>query len=148
MMTIDTNVLVYLADDAEPQKQAVARALLDGLSTRPVSVGLQVIGEFQNALRRKLKQPPWTAAQLARNLMAVFPQFSYSSAAVEAALTQLAAGRLSYWDALLLAAAREAGCTAIFSEDLQDGATVLGVEIINPFGPDGLSPRAAQALAS
>ena len=82
MMTIDANVLVYLADDAEPQKQAVARALLDGLSTRPVSVGLQVIGEFQNALRRKLKQPPWTAAQLARNLMAVFPQFSYSSAAV------------------------------------------------------------------
>ena len=58
----------------------------------------------------------------------------------------MAAGRLSYWDALMLASAAEVGCTIMLSEDMQDGATLLGLEIVNPFGPDGVSRRAAALL--
>ncbi len=58
----------------------------------------------------------------------------------------MATGRLSYWDALMLASAREAGCSAFISEDLQDGARLFGMEIVNPFGAQGPSPRAIELL--
>ena len=57
------------------------------------------------------------------------------------------AGRASYWDALLIATAAEAGCTLILTEDLQDGTKLAGVEIHNPFDPGGgLTARARRLL--
>ena len=148
MITIDTNIFVYLADDDEPTKQAQARELIGALAADKVAVGLQVVGELQNVLRRKLGQPPWVAAQAARNLMVRYANFTATPTAVELALTQLATGRLGYWDALLLTSAKEAGCIQILSEDLQDGAEVLGLRIINPFGPEGLNQNARALIAS
>ncbi len=46
----------------------------------------------------------------------------------------------------MLASARTAGCTVMISEDMQDGATLLGLEIVNPFGANGPSPRATELL--
>src|ERR1700746_266458 len=52
-----------------------------------------------------------------------------------------AAERMSCWDGLLLATAREAGCAAILvailTEDLADGAELGGVRIHNPFAAGG-----------
>ena len=57
------------------------------------------------------------------------------------------AGRASYWDALLVATAGEAGCTLILTEDLTDGAVLSGVEIHNPFAAaGGLTARAGRLL--
>jgi predicted nucleic acid-binding protein len=61
-------------------------------------------------------------------------------------LAQSAAGRLSYWDALLLASCAQAGLTVLLSEDMQDGFKLGGVEVVNPFGPSGLSARAREVL--
>ena len=58
----------------------------------------------------------------------------------------MASGRLSYWDALMLASAREVGCTTFISEDLQDGARLFGLEIVNPFGATGPSSRVCELL--
>jgi predicted nucleic acid-binding protein len=148
MITIDTNIFVYLSDDDQPAKQAQARELIAALAADKVAVGLQVVGELQNVLRRKLRQPPWIAAQAARNLIVRYANFTATPSAVELALTQLAAGRLNYWDALLLASANEAGCVQMLSEDLQDGADVLGVRVLNPFGPEGLNDQARALIAS
>ena len=46
----------------------------------------------------------------------------------------------------MLVSAAEAGCTAMLSEDMQDGAVLHGVEIVNPFDMGGMSPRAAERL--
>ncbi len=147
MMTLDTNILVYVSDDGEAAKQRVAKQVVRVLSERRQPLGLQVIGELQNALRRKLKQPPWTAAQNARNALHAFDIFPPSEAGAEEALTLMASGRLNYWDALLIASARSAGVTTMFSEDMQDGQRWGVVEIINPFTPDGgLSARARELL--
>jgi predicted nucleic acid-binding protein len=146
MITLDTNILVYLSDDDEPIKQAQARELIGALAADTVAIGLQVVGELQNVLRRKLRQPPWVAAQTARNVLVAFPSFGATPTSVETALTQAATGRLGYWDALLVASARESGCEVLLTEDLQDGAHVLGVEIVNPFGAEGLSNRARAVL--
>ena len=51
---------------------------------------------------------------------------------------------LSYWDALMLAAARQQGCAFLLTEDLQHGQQIDGVQIVNPFltGPELIEPSA------
>ena len=147
MITIDSNVFIYLLDDASPAKQAIAAQVISAVSARPAAIALQVVGEVQSVAIRKLKTPPFIAAQFARNILTTFDTLGAVSADADVALGQLASGRLSYWDALLIACTRRNGCSALLTEDMQDGATILGLEIVNPFGPDGLSPRASELLA-
>jgi predicted nucleic acid-binding protein len=148
IVSVDTNVFVYAADDDEPDKQKIARDALARLATRGAPVGLQVIGELQNALRRGLGMPNHLASQQARNIFTAFGSFPYDAACVDQALAQSAAGRLSYWDALLLSACDRAGIQALLSEDMQDGFVLGRVEVINPFGPLGLTDRARAVLES
>lgn len=147
MISADTNILVYAVDDRdEDGRQAVARAVVLRLTALQQPMALQVVGELQNVLRRRLKLPPHVAMQQARNIFATFPNFAYDAGCVEIALGQAAAGRFSYWDALLLASCARAGITALLSEDMQDGSVFQGVQIVNPFSPQGLSPRARDLL--
>jgi predicted nucleic acid-binding protein len=147
MISLDTNVLVYVSDDEAPAKQAVAIQLLAMLNERRQPLGLQVIGELANVLHRKLRHPPWAAAQHARNVLHAFDIFPTSETAAEEALSMMASGRLSYWDALLLTSARETGVKVMLSEDMQDGFKFGAIEIVNPFAPDGgLSARAQELL--
>lgn len=147
MITADTNVLVYLWDHDAPAKMEVARLVVSVLAERSGRLGLQVIGETQNVLRRKLRQPPWEAAQNARNLLVAFDSFVASEANASEALALMATGRLSYWDALLVTAARDAGCRTMLSEDMHDGARFGDLEIVNPFAAEGPSARLTALLA-
>lgn len=146
MITADTNIFVYASDPAAPLKQAIAAHVIRELAIRHAPVALQVVGELQNVLRRKLKIDRLLAAERAGDVLKVFNCFPPSRTAAVAALEQMALGRLSYWDALMLASAREAGCTTFISEDLQHGARPFGLEIINPFGEAGPSARIRQLL--
>lgn len=147
MITADSNVFVYLYDDRAPEKRATAEQVVRALSGRRSLLALQVVGEVQNVLRRKFKAPSWQAAQAGYNLLLTFETFAYSRNAVDRALGHLSTGRFSYWDALLLASADEAGCTVLLSEDMQDGDRLGNVEISNPFASDGgLSARARELL--
>ena len=147
MITADTNVLVYLWDNGAPLKMRVASQVAAFLAARSWPLALQVIGETQNVLLRKLRQPPWQAAQNARNLLTAYPSFQASVTNAAESLTLMAAGRLGYWDAMLVTAARDAGCSVLLSEDMQDGARHGALEIVNPFGGAGPSER-LQALFS
>ena len=142
----DTNVYIYLHDDRDVEKQATAQHLLRCMFAGNAAVSLQVVGEVQNVLLRKLKFPVHVAQQEARNVFVSLPSFAYDAACVERALAQAAAGRLAYWDALLLAACDRARIAVLFSEDMQDGYRMGGVEVVNPFGTAGLSERAREHL--
>lgn len=147
MMTVDTNVLVYVHDDHVPAKQTTAITVVRELMRREAPLALQCVGEFQNTVPRKLGVTPWLAAQEARNLLMSFTTFKSTESACLAALDVAATSRRSYWDALLIASAAEAGCTVLFSEDRQDRPSIAGVEIVNPFDPHGfLSDRAKDLL--
>ena len=147
MITADSNVFVYLYDDLAPEKRATAEFVVRALAERRSAVALQVVGEVQNVLRRKFKIPNWKAAQVGYNLLQTFETFAYSRDAVDRALGQLSAGHRSYWDALLLASADEAGCTTLLSEDMGSGERLGSVEIVNPCAPGGeLSARARELL--
>jgi predicted nucleic acid-binding protein len=148
IVAADTNVFVYAADDRDPAKQAVAREVFQALVAGSQPISLQVVGEVQNVLRRRLGMPTPVASQQARNLFAAFPSFGYDGACVDLALAHASAGRLGYWDGLLLAACSRAGVEALLSEDMQDGAVFAGVRVINPFASGGLSEAARAALAA
>jgi predicted nucleic acid-binding protein len=91
--------------------------------------------------------PAAEAAAQVNDWLSFFPAVAVSANAVRAALADAVAGRASYWDALLVATAAEAGCAVILTEDMADGAVLGGVEIHNPFDPGGgLTARSRQLL--
>jgi predicted nucleic acid-binding protein len=145
-VSADTNVFVYAADDRDPVKQATARTVYAWLLAAGQPLSLQVVGEFQHVLRRRLGMPAAVASQQARNLFVAFPAFAYDAPCVDLALAHAAAGRFSYWDGLLLAACSRAGVDVLLSEDMQDGSTFAGVRVVNPFADDGLSQSARDIL--
>jgi len=129
----DTNVLVYADDAGSPKKRDRAIALFaEHLGQGTAVVSLQVLQEYFVAATRKLRVAPETAQRkveiLARGRVVRF-QASDVIAAIELhRLTQI-----SFWDALIVHAARSAGATLLYSEDLQPGAVLGGVRVVNPF---------------
>lgn len=129
---LDTNVLVYALDDADPVKKTTARSLLTG----PVDAVLsaQVLNEFYVTITRKLR--PAVAPEIATELVRRLARLP--CVAIDAQLVQLAmqAGQrwqLSHWDALVIEAARQAGCTRVLSEDLAADTNYNGLTVENPF---------------
>jgi predicted nucleic acid-binding protein len=145
--TLDTNILVYSVDQSAGARHQLAKLIVRRAIQSSCLLTLQAISEFYAVATRKQKMPVSDAARVASDMMAIFPMVAGSASAIRAALATACAGTASYWDALLIATAAEAGCTAILTEDLSDGATLLGVQILNPFGVDGLMPAAEALLA-
>jgi predicted nucleic acid-binding protein len=143
--TLDTNVLVYSIDIQAGRRHVLAREIVDEAIDRNCRLTLQAVSEFYAAVTRKQSLVGRDAAAHAAELLLLFPTSTASAGPVQAALALSMAGRASYWDALLIATAAEAGCTAILTGELADGTDLLDVRIVNPFAGDRLSP-AAEAL--
>jgi predicted nucleic acid-binding protein len=127
---LDTNVLVYATVTDDP-RAAIAMALLEQGGT----ISVQVLNEFTNTAIRKLKRS-WsdvTAALAAFRLL--LPSLLPITVAMhEAALEMAQRDRVSFYDALIVAAALEAGCSTLLSEDMQHGRVIDGrLTIQNPF---------------
>ena len=145
-LAADTNIFVYAVDERDPRKRQIAQDLVVALIDAGASISLQVIGELQSALTRRLKVPATIAADESRKLLQAFSTIVHDQACVEMALDEAAFGRFSYWDALMLATCSDAAVDVLFTEDLQDGSRFRSVRIINPFGPVGLSSSALDVL--
>ena len=132
---IDTNVLVYRYDSRDPVKQLRAQELVkSGIENQTAVVSAQVLGEFFTTVTRKIQIPLSTEeAQAAVDLISTLKVVALDLALVRRAIsTQIRYG-ISYWDALIVAAAESAGCTRILSEDLNPGQAYNGVVVVNPF---------------
>jgi predicted nucleic acid-binding protein len=143
--TIGTNILVYSVDLAAGEKHEIAMEIIRRARYAPCWLTLQSISEFYTVVTRKRMVPRPEAGRLSSLLLDLFPAVVTSVAAVRSAMADSVSGRSSYWDALLIATAAEAGCTAILTEDLADGHAMHGVRVLNPFGDAALTP-AAEAL--
>jgi len=145
--TLDTNLLVYSIDNVAGAQHRLAREIVDRAVECECWLTLQALGEFYVAATRKGIMPRFEAAAQAGDWLELFPTVTASPAAVRAALTEAAAGRASYWDALLVATAAEAGCTIVLTENMSDGSVLGGVRVHNPFAPSGeLTDRARGLL--
>ena len=132
---VDTNVLVYAHDRSETRKQPIAQAMLDVLwRTRSGVLSTQVLQEFYVVTTRSFDPPMRRGA--AREVVALYGEWPIVQ--VDVALI-LAASKLeerrafSFWDALVVEAARRCGATRLLTEDLQAGRRIDGISIENPF---------------
>ncbi len=132
---LDTNVLVYAYDRSAPRKQVRAQELLkQGLEEDSAVLSVQVLGEFFVTVTRKIRTPLSLAeAREVVDMMAVLPLVDTDRPLNRRAIEICERHQISYWDALIVAAAQRASCGKVLSEDLQSGATYDGVRIENPF---------------
>ena len=134
--SLDTNVLVYAVDRDAGERHDWSRALLGRAARRDCVLTVQALAEFFHVTTRKNLLPIARARAFVRDWLDVFQVVSADTAALVDAMDAVEEHRLSFWDAMLWATALHAGCSAILSEDLQDGRRLSGVEIINPFNVD------------
>ncbi|MGQ0733779.1 MAG: PIN domain-containing protein [Acidobacteriota bacterium] len=131
---VDTNIFVYADDRAAKTKRVRARTVLSELiRTRRIVVSTQVMQEYFVAAIKKLGLSPERArirVERLNRLDVVLIRPELILGAID--LCRLHA--LSFWDALVVRSASAAGCGRLLSEDLQDGQTIDGVRIENPFG--------------
>ena len=129
----DTNILIYTDDKATPAKQRRALELVaEHRRARTGVVSLQVLQEYFVTVTRKLHVDPHIARRKVE-LLAEFDVAAPDVADIVAAIDLHRLHRFSFWDALTLRAAKEAGCSVLFSEDMQDTREMDGLQIVNPF---------------
>lgn len=132
---VDTNLLVYSRDARDALKQERAREWLDFLwNTRRGRVSRQVLQEYYVTVTRKL-QPGLTVAEARADVRALFHWLSpiEPGALIEAAWALQDRCSLSFWDALIVAAAQAMGCGFVLTEDLPAGQDLEGVQVVSPF---------------
>jgi predicted nucleic acid-binding protein len=124
----DSNILVYTAT-SDPRKQRAAACLNAG-----GSASIQVLNEFVHVARRKLRKD-WPAIELAlvqfRALLDDIMPITLNTHVGALALAQ--SHSFSFYDALIVSSAIEAGCDTLYSEDMQHGRSIGGLTILNPF---------------
>ena len=130
--SLDSNLLVYFYDPRDAYKQAVAQQIVADAALRDCMLGLQAAGEFYAAATRKKILTRADGGRAVLTYLSTFATFQATMNAHVAAAREAVAGRFSYWDAVLLASAAEAGCTLMLSEDMKDGAKLGAITVRNP----------------
>ncbi len=133
---LDTNIFVYLFDEADQRKHLISRAIVGrGLDDGSATISFQVVQETLSVITGKLRVPvqlpdarEFLASTLAP-LWTVQPQPALYARALELRERY----GFSFYDSLIVAAAFEAGCDRILSEDLQHGQRIETLVIENPF---------------
>ena len=131
---LDSNVFVYLIDP-DTTKRVRARAIVERALSTNGTVSFQVVQETLNAVLRKVPVPITDAdahdllEKTLRPLWKVMPSVVLYRRALHVR------GRYGYafYDSLIIAAALEAGCERLLTEDMQDGQQIEGLRIVNPF---------------
>jgi predicted nucleic acid-binding protein len=140
LLTLDTNVLIYVVDSRDAAKQRIAQEILAGVRSANVRLTTISLGEFFHVSTRKR----FLSAANARRTMAAFsalaPVVPYDIRHLSQGAAEAEAGRFSFWDAVILASAEEAGCTICVSEDMGHGTRLGNIRVSNPFGPRGIAP--------
>jgi predicted nucleic acid-binding protein len=133
--TLDSNLLVYASDRQGGARHRSANDLVRRASGLDCTLTLQALAEFFRVTTGKFDVAPRTAAEIVNGWRDVFPVCSADDMALVDAMDAADAHALPFWDAMLWATARRAGCRAVLSEDFQDGRELGGVIFINPLLP-------------
>jgi len=141
LILIDTNLLVYLYDQKQADRQAQSHRVLEQLElTRSGRLSVQALAEFFSVATRKLS-PGLTPAEALNQInlfIRVWPVFDLTPMIVMEAGRGVRDHKLSYYDAQIWATARLNQVPIVFSEDFRDGSLLEGVRFVNPFSPDFL----------
>lgn len=136
---VDTNILVYIYDRSEPEKQQIAEALYDRLTLNGAGViSTQILAEFFNATTRRLSQslPPNIAYQRLENYQRSWNVVNITAAIVLEAARGVIDHQLNFWDSLVWSTAKLNQIPVILSEDFRSGNSLEGVRFKNPLSKD------------
>jgi predicted nucleic acid-binding protein len=130
---LDTNVLVYADDgDAGPKRVKAQALVVSALANGDAVISTQVLQEYFAVATRKLSVP----AEIAQKKVEILSTLVAVTVDSEHTIESIKLHRLyslSFWDALVVHAARRAGCDRLLTEDLQAGQRIEGIEIVDPF---------------
>lgn len=130
---VDTNVLIYAVDQAEPAKHLAAREWRAELWKRRYGrISFQVLQEFYAKVTHKWPKAREQARSEVRDLLAWQP-VPIDGGLLEHAWKVQDRFPMSFWDALIVAAAKAAGCQYLLTEDFQEGQDLEGIRILSPF---------------
>jgi len=133
LVFFDTNVLVYTEDVSAPAKQKRAASLWNKhFRNGTALISFQVLQEYFSAVTRKLA----IDAGVAQRRVEIFSTanvITFDAADVISAIELHRLMGTSFWDALILHAARSGGANVLYSEDFQHGAILASVRVVNPF---------------
>ncbi|MBK1705510.1 PIN domain-containing protein [Halochromatium glycolicum] len=137
---LDTNILVYHLDDADPTKHRVAERLVrSALETGNACISFQVVQECLNVGLRKARVPldADTARRYLDTVLIPLWRVMPSDRLYHRGIELQARYGYGLYDSLIIAAAQEMSSSTLFSEDLQHGQVIDGLTITNPFLPGG-----------
>lgn len=133
---IDTNLFIYQLEALDERKSAMAdRIIRRGIETHDGCISFQVVQECLNTAICKAEIPlnkhqtRTYMEEVLKPLWRVSPSFALYNRALDVQDRY----RFGFYDSLIVAAALEAGCTRLYTEDLQDGQRIEGLTIENPF---------------
>jgi predicted nucleic acid-binding protein len=134
VISFDTNILVYAADNMAGERHAIAADLIE----RSIRHGgcvqtLQSLAEFFSVVTQKASVASDVAASFIKGWQAVLPIEASTPADLDQAMQAARDHSLAFWDAMLWATARRIGVRVLISEDFQDGRILDGVRFIDPF---------------
>jgi predicted nucleic acid-binding protein len=131
---LDSNVILYLFDDVDDRKRAIAHDIVErSIRDRTGIISFQVVHEVLNVLTRKLGVASGDAQRVLDDVLVPLWEIGPSRTLYQEALRIHDRYRYGFFDAQIVAAAIGRGCERILTEDLQDGQSVGGVEIVDPF---------------
>jgi predicted nucleic acid-binding protein len=133
---IDTNLFIYQLEAADERKRSIASGIIrEGIETGNACISYQVVQECLNTVLRKAEVPLDNAGARAYLDHVLGPLLRVSSSIdlYHRGLDIQARYRFAFYDALIIAAALEAGCTRLYSEDMHDGQRIDTLVIEDPF---------------
>jgi predicted nucleic acid-binding protein len=128
---VDSNIFLYALDRSSRRRELAKSRLLELSRSGRVVISTQVLNEIFSVATRKLSIDPVSAKNFVRQLYD-FDVILVTPEIIDSAMDCAILNRLNYWDALMIAAAESARCPAIWTEDMDPGQVIRGVEVVNP----------------
>jgi predicted nucleic acid-binding protein len=132
-LALDTNILVYAEGINGAERQAAALSVLRSLKDADIILPVQVLGELFHVLIRKGGRTAEAARETILTWREACVLIETSPAVLLRAMDLVVDHQLGTWDSVILAAAADAECQLLLSEDMQDGFIWGGVTVANPF---------------
>jgi len=142
LVFVDTNVFVYRHDRGDPARQARAEEWIAHLArSRTGRLSFQVLQELYVTLtgRARIGVDPTEARGIVQDL-AVWQPVAIDLRILERAWHVQDGHSVSWWDAVIIAAAQSLGCSILLTEDLQHGHAFGEVRVVDPFRSSDLAP--------
>ncbi len=131
---LDTNILLYMFDETDIDKRTRAEDLIhSGVREGNGCISFQVVQEALNVITKKLHATTAQAHQFLEDVLNALWHVNPTGRLYRHGLDIVRRYKYSFYDSLIVAAALEAKCEILYSEDLQDGQRIERLTIINPF---------------